>query len=145
MPSAPVKPYLPEERVRRRLPFDLWVPIAAIVALVAVALLASALRTGPFVSGVTFDNPSNYSYEVSVSGGSHGATLLLGNIAAKNHTTVHSVFDEGSTWTFHFSTQGRDVGTIVRSRADLGAAGWRVPLPDSFGDSLARAGVPPTS
>ncbi|HEX4490155.1 MAG TPA: hypothetical protein VH914_03025 [Acidimicrobiia bacterium] len=144
MPSAPVKPYLPEGRVRRRLPFDLWIPIAIVVAVAAVAVLASALRTGPYVSSVTFDNPNTYAFEASVSGGSHGATLLLGNISAKNHTTVRSVFDEGSTWTFRFSSQGRSVGAVVMSRADLAAANWHVQLPDRFGDSLTRAGVPQT-
>jgi hypothetical protein len=144
MPTAPVKPYLPEERVGRRLPFDLWVPIAVIVALVAVALLASSLHTGPYVSGVTFENSSHYSYEVSVAGGTHGAVTLLGNIAAEEHTTVQSVFDQGSTWTFRFSSQGRNVGEVTMSRADLAQDGWHVQVPAQFADSLTRAGVPPT-
>jgi hypothetical protein len=144
MPSAPVT-YLPEGQVRRRLPFDLWVPVAIVVALIAVAVLSSALRTGPYVSAVTFENPSHdYSFEVSVGSGSHGGTTALGNIEAGTHTTVHSVYDEGSTWTFRFSTQGRFVGEVVMSRADLANTGWHVALPDRFAQALATEGVVPT-
>ena len=144
MPSAPVQPYLLDERVRRRLPFDLWVPVIALVALLVVAVLAPGLRPGPYVSGVTFDNSSHYAIEVSVSGGTHGASTLLGPIAEKSHTTGRSVYDEGSSWTFRVSTQGRDLGAVVMSRTDLEAGNWHVAVPDRFAEMLARANVPPT-
>ena len=145
MPSASVKPYLSEGRVGRRLPFDLWVPVIALVALIGVALLSTALRSGPYVSSVTIDNPSNYAFEVSVAGSANGASTLLGNIEAKNHTTLQSVFDQGSTWTFRFSSQGRYAGQVVMSRADLEAADWHVAVPDQYAATLARAGVPSTN
>jgi hypothetical protein len=57
---------------------------------------------------------------------------------------VQSVFDQGSTWTFRFSTQDRYVGEIVVSRADLVRAGWHVDLDARLYSPLERAGVPPT-
>jgi hypothetical protein len=144
MPTAPVKPYVPEGRLGRRLPFDLWVPALVIVALLAVALLSSSLRAGPYVSRVTFDNSSAYSFEVTVASGSHSATTLLGNVAAKNDTSVHSIYDQGSTWTFRFASQDQSVGEVVMSRSDLVRDGWHVTVPDRFAQALASEGVPPT-
>jgi len=57
---------------------------------------------------------------------------------------VQSVFDQGSSWTFRFSTQDRDLGTVTMSRAELEAAGWLVHVPDGYGQTLTRAGLPPT-
>jgi hypothetical protein len=145
MPTASVKPYVPEGRVRRRLPFDLWVPVAVLVALIGVALLATALRSGPFVSQVSFANSGHYGYEVSVAGSSSSGTMLLGNAGAKATTKVSSVYDQGSTWTFRFSTQGHFAGVVVMSRGELAQSGWRVVIPDRFAQALDDAGVVPTN
>jgi hypothetical protein len=145
MPTASVKPYLPEGRVHRSLPFDLWVPALVLVALIAVAVLGSALRTGPYVAKVSFANNANYSFEVSVAGSSSAAVTLLGNAAAKSTTSALSVYDQGSNWTFRFSTQDRYVGEVVMTRSELQQSGWQVVIPDRFAQALAAQGVVPTN
>lgn len=141
MPTASVQPDLSEDRVRSRLPFDPWVPITVLVALVLVALLASSLRSGPFVDGVAFENHSDYAFEVAVAASPGGASTVLGNVAARGTTSVENVFDEGSRWTFRFSTQDRVVGDVVMSRDDLISSGWRVVVPARFAEALAGEGV----
>ena len=144
MPTASVQPDLSDLRVRRRLPLDPRVIITVVVGLIVVAVLAPALRSGPFVDKVAFANPSDYAYEVAVSSSSGGSTTLLGNIAAQDTTTIGTVFDEGSQWTFRFSTQDRVVGDVVMSRDDLIGSGWRVAVPARFAQKLATEGVIPT-
>ena len=55
------------------------------------------------------------------------------------------MYDQGSTWTFRFSSQGRVVGDLVSTRADLERGGWRVVIPDTFAESLRADGVVPTA
>jgi hypothetical protein len=143
MPTAPVQPYVSENRVRRKLPFDPRVPVVVVVSLLVVAVIAPMLRSGSFV-GVTFSNPSNYSFEVAVSPTPEGARTVLGNVAANDSTSVTNVFDEGSSWTFHFSTQDRVVGEIVMSRDDLIRNGWHVAVPARYAQALVGEGVVPT-
>jgi hypothetical protein len=90
-------------------------------------------------------NTSEYSVDVAVAGsGAHGWTLL-GTAADHASTRIATVFDQGATWTIRFTTQGRVLGDIVSSRADLSSGGWRIELPERFVESLRREGVVPTA
>ena len=54
------------------------------------------------------------------------------------------MIDQGSTWMFHFTAQGKDGGEIRIERADLAAGGWRITVPERVGQRLRSAGAPPS-
>jgi hypothetical protein len=145
MPTASVRPLISDKRRRTRPNIDVWVPIAVVAALVAIVLLRPVLEPGPFIGRVTVVNNSAYAYDVDVAGAKGGDWMLLGTAAERGSTDVADVFDQGTTWKFRFSTQGRVVGEIDQNRADLERAGWRVVIPDRFADLLRGGGVVPTA
>jgi hypothetical protein len=145
MPTASVKPYLSDDRTHARFRVDVWLPIAVIVALIVVAVLAPRLEPGPFIGRVTVVNHSDYAFDVDVAGAKADEWMALGTANDRSSTSVASVFDQGSTWTFRFSVQGRAVGQIVESRADLERAGWQVVVPDRFVAQLRSAGIAATA
>jgi hypothetical protein len=145
MPTASVRPHLSDGRERTRARINAWVPIAVIASLIAIALLAPSIQPGPFVSRVTVVNNSAYAFDVDVAGAKADDWMLLEIATANASTSVGTVFDQGSTWTFRFTVQGRVLGTVVESRADLANAGWRVSVPAQYADVLRRDGVVPTA
>jgi hypothetical protein len=145
MPTASVKPYLSDDRTRRRFRSDVWLPIAVLAALVAVAVLAPRLEPGPFVGRVTVVNHSEYAVDIDVAGAKTGEWMPLGTAGVRASTSIASVFDQGSTWTFRFSVQGHELGQIVESRAELASAGWQVVVPDRFIAQLRSSGAAATA
>ena len=145
MPSASVKPFALDKPRRTRPRVDAWIPIAVIVAVVAIALFRPALEPGPFVSRVTFVNGSEYAFDVDVTGAKADGWMLLGAAAERGETHVADVFDQGGTWNFRFTTQGRVAGEVALSKADLQRGGWRVSIPAAFADTLRADGVVPTT
>jgi hypothetical protein len=124
---------------------DAWIPIAVLVAVVAIAVFRPALEPGPFVSHVTFVNSSEYAFDVDVTGAHADGWMLLGTATDRSSSVVDEVFDQGRTWTFRFTTQGRVAGEITVSKADLERAGWRVTVPPGFAAALRAEGVVPTA
>jgi hypothetical protein len=145
MPTASVKPYLSDRHTRARFRYDVWLPIAVLVALIVVAALAPRLKPGPFIASVTVVNHSEYVFDVDVAGAKADGWMPLGAAPAGASTSISAVFDQGSTWTFRFSVEGRMVGEIVALRADLARAGWQVVIPARFTTELRVAGVAPTA
>jgi hypothetical protein len=145
MPTASVKPYLSDDRTGSRFRFEVWLPVAVLAALIAVALLAPRLKPGPFVGRVTVVNHSEYAVDVDVAGATTAEWLPLGTAGVHASTSIASVFDQGSTWTFRFGVQGNELGQIVVSRAELARAGWQVVVPDRFIAQLRRSGVAATA
>ena len=145
MPSASVKPFAPDRQRRARPRVDAWIPIAVVVAVVAIAVFRPALEPGPFISHVTFVNSSEYAFDVDVTGGKSDGWMLLGTAADRASSNVDEVFDQGRTWTFRFTTQGQVAGEITVSKAELERAGWRVVVPSGFADALRADGVVPTA
>jgi hypothetical protein len=145
MPTASVRPDISDGRERTRTRIDVWMPVVVIVSLVAIALLAPSIQPGPFVSGVTVVNNSEYAFDVAVAGAKADDWMLLEIAGVHASTAVGDVFDQGSTWTFRFSVQGRVLGTVVESRADLANAGWQVVVPATYAETLRRDGVLPTA
>jgi hypothetical protein len=144
MPTASVKPFVSDKRRRTRPHIDAWLPIAVVAALAVIVLLRPVLEPGPFVPRVTVVNNSAYAFDVDVAGAT-GGWMLLGTAAERGRNGIEDVFDQGSTWTFRFSTQGRVVGEVEQNRADLERAGWQVVIPDRFADQLRTEGVVPTA
>ena len=144
MPTASVKPYLSDD-TRSRFRYDVLLPIAVLVAVIVVAVLAPRLKPGPFVGSVTVGNHTDYAFDVDVAGAKTDGWMALGTVPADASTSIAAVFDQGSTWTFRFSVQGRFVGEIGVRRADLVSARWQVVVPARFGAQLQIDGVAPTS
>jgi hypothetical protein len=74
-----------------------------------------------------------------------GDWTLLGLVGEKGTTSIATVYNQGSSWTFQFSVQGHILGDVTRTRADLAGSGWRVVIPDAFAATLAHEGVVPTA
>src|SRR5258707_691098 len=104
MPPASVKPYVPGDQ-RIRPGFDLRIPVLALASLVVIAVFASAVQPGPFVSRVTIVNHSAYALDVDVAGVKANDWMQLETAGAHGSDSVQAVFDQGSTWTFRFSLQ----------------------------------------
>jgi hypothetical protein len=145
MPTASVKPYISDDRTRMRVRPEVWLAAAVLAALIVVAVLAPRLQPGPFVHRVTVVNHSEYAFDVDVSGAHAGDWMPLGTVADHGSVAIASVFDQGSTWTFRFSVQGRELGEIVESRADLASDRWEVVVPDRFIAQLHDQSVAPTA
>jgi hypothetical protein len=145
MPASTVRPYISDNDRRTRPRVDLWIPLAIFAALGAILLVAPTLQPGPFISRVTVVNHSEYAYDVAVSGGSNDGWMLLGTASERADSEVVDVYDQGSTWTFRFTTQGQVAGQISVRRADLERAGWKVVVPARFADALRAQEVLPTA
>jgi hypothetical protein len=145
MPTASVKPYISDDRTRVRVRPEVWLSVAVLASLILVAVLAPRLQPGPFVQRVTVVNHSEYAFDVDVSSANAGNWMPIGTAADHASTAIGLVFDQGSTWTFRFAVQGRNLGQIVESRAQLASAGWQVVVPDRFAAQLQSRGVPPTA
>jgi hypothetical protein len=144
MPPASVKPYVSgDERIR--LGFDVRIPMLALASLIAVALFAAAIQPGPFVNRITIVNHSAYALDVEVAGARANDWTQLQTASGNAADSVQAVFDQGSTWTFRFTLQGRVLGEVVQSRAELVSAGWRVVVPDEYAVKLRSEGVAPTA
>ena len=144
MPTASVKPYISDDRTRSRVRPEVWLAAAVVAALIVVAVLAPRLQPGPFVPRVTLVNHSEYAFDVDVAGGHAGDWMPLGTVP-HGSVGIASVFDQGSRWTFRFSVQGRELGQIVESRADLANNRWQVEIPERFIAQLHNQRVPPTA
>jgi hypothetical protein len=145
MPTAYVEPFIDDDRRRSRTQITRWVPAVVIAALIAIAAISPTLQPGPFIRTVTVVNTSEYAVDVAVAGASAHGWTLLGTAVDHASTPISTVFDQGSTWTIRFTTQGRVLGDIVSSRADLSSNGWRIEVPDRFVQALRTEGVVPTA
>ena len=116
---------------------------AVAVCAVAVGLLGPRLLGGPaFVDEVSIVNPSEYDVHVEVSGGGEEGWMSITTATKRSTTAAQAVIDQGATWVFRFSTQGRAGGEVRISRADLRRDGWTVRVPDTVVDGFRRQGVP---
>jgi hypothetical protein len=145
MPPASVKPFAPDKQRRARPRVDAWIPIAVLAAVVAIALFRPALEPGPFIARVTFVNSTEYAFDVDVAGAKADGWMLLGTAADQASTAVADVFDQGGTWTFRFTTQGRVAGEIKLRKPDLERSDWKVVIPPRYADALRAEGIVPTT
>jgi hypothetical protein len=123
-----------------RLPYGL-----AAISAVALAVAAAGLAREPaFIERVDVVNRSPYELSVDVRPEGGGGWVPMGYADQAATTAVHEVLDQGGSWTFRFSAQGRIGGQLTVSRADLGANRWRVDVPDAVTERLRRAGAPPS-
>jgi hypothetical protein len=129
--------------VPRRRSALVLVLLAALAAAGAVPLVAGALRDPVHVDRVAVENPSPWRVNVAVSDAGQDGWLLLGPVDPEEVREFHDVVDQGEKWTFRFSYDGH-VAVADVTRADLAAAGWQVPLPDTLAAELEASDEPET-
>ena len=87
-------------------------------------------------------NPTKYEITVEVSDQPDGSRTRVTTLAPGVTRTVFEVADQGDTWVFLFTGQGKDGGVLTVSAADLAASGWRLEIPVDVGEALAQQGAP---
>ena len=116
---------------------------AVAVCAAAVGLLGPRLLGGPvFVDEVSIVNPSEYDVHVEVSGAGEEGWMSITTATKRSTTAAQAVIDQGATWVFRFSTQGRGGGEVRISRPDLRRDAWGVRVPDTVMDAFRGRGVP---
>ena len=148
MPSASVRQHLPSDRTRTARIADWRLPVGAIVLALVLFFVSPALDTSHhFVDAVKVSDNSDYAFDVAVSSSADAGTswLPLGVAAEHARTSFSTVFDQGSSWVFRFTTQGLIAGEVTMTRAELARDGWRVVVPDSIVAKLVADGIAPTA
>ena len=132
----------PRPLVRRRPDTTQRVQAAAagVLALLVLVALVGAMRPPAFVDQVTVVNESPFDVHVEVRGPG-GPVLGLGTIPRDREVRFASVLDQGSTWSFAFSSGGEDGGTVEVPRSSLERDGWRLTIPATTTSRLERAGL----
>lgn len=121
------------------------VPGVIIAVVVAALLVLAGMTLGlPRHHRVTVQNPLAWPAAVSVRGVSSTSITGLGAVDHGGTLDFLDAPDQGSQWVFTFSYQGQSVDVQV-DRATLAANGWKVKVPDSLGQALSDAGVPPSA
>jgi len=144
MSSRTAEARAPVSRPRLDLRALPWNRIVAVVVLVLSLVAVQLLFAGPTFVTLTIENPTPYALFVDASGATRGGWTSV-TVAGPNTATVQAeVLDEGSTWTFRFTGQGRAGSTLTVTRDELARDGWHVHVPASVQDRLEREGAPPT-
>ena len=120
-----------------------WVPSLLVVALI-IAAIPRVVTDPATVHRVTLVNQTPYAIHVEASDGQRDGWTGLGIVERQSTTVVRDVADQGREWIFRFESQGFDAGEIRLREDDLARSGWRVVIPESVGERLARQGATPT-
>jgi hypothetical protein len=116
----------------------------AVAAVLLVLFLLSGVGKGPsMISQVTVVNQTPYQVTVNVAGSAKGETTALGIVGPKATAQFGQVVDEGPTWYVGLTSGPVSGGTLVLSRQDLVANGWRIVIGPDIGARLGAAGLAP--
>lgn len=126
-------------------PQNRWPLLTILVCtMTAIAFGGQLLLRGPsFIDAVKIVNLSEYDIHVEVNGGDQDGWLSV--TTADNHatTTAVDVVDQGTTWVFRFSAQGRQGGELRITRTDLKQTDWTIQIPDHVTTRIREEGVLP--
>ena len=115
--------------------------VAVLVAAgVAVTVGSALLRSPATVDEVSITNPTDYHIAVEVRG-SRGGWMHLSTVPRHGTITVSEVIDQGETWIFRLTAQGRRASEFRTDRRELEAAGWAANIPIVAGTELRDAGA----
>ena len=119
--------------------------VAIIIAIGSVLLVGTIVLADPArVSHLTVTNASEYDVNIKLTSGEGGNWLPFAVVGQRSIREFQDVLDQGDTWVFAFTPQGRGGGEITISRADLSAAGWKVAVPESVIERFRTMGAPPS-
>ena len=128
-----------------RIPARWWLwPAAILIVAVMVTVSPRLFVDPPRIDQLSFENQTNYTMEVEVTGAQRDGWLLLGTAERGATTIAPRVLDQGDAWIFHFESQGLDGGELPLSKDDLVRSGWRVVISNAIGNRLASQGASPS-
>lgn len=127
---------------RQNRSFLLWI-IPACALTLAAGVGVSQLLEGPqFIDSLEVENPTVYDIGIAVSDGNQDQWTPIGRARRGRTTTFRSLIDQGSTWTFRFSSQGRQAGVLTVDREQLERTDWQIVIPDDVAEALEVSGAP---
>jgi hypothetical protein len=138
-PSRADRPALSLGRYVRADATAITIAIAAVL-LVGIIVLAGPARIGH----LSVTNASEYDINIELTSGQSGTWLPFAVVGQRSTREFQDVLDQGDTWVFAVSAQGRTGGEITVSRTDLEAAGWKFTVPDSAIERIRQDGAPPS-
>jgi len=118
-----------------------WYLIAIVAGAVAVVFLARLMQPPSTINQLTVKNPTKFDIAVAVNGGGDEGWMPVGSVRRASTATFRDVVDQGGSWTFRLSAQGKDGGEVEISKADLAKAGWHFEIPQSVSDELLAEGA----
>jgi hypothetical protein len=118
-----------------------WYLIAIVAGAAAVVLLARLVQPPSTIDRLTVKNPTKFDVAVAVDGGGDEGWMPVGSVRRASTATFEDVVDQGGTWRFQLSAQGKDGGEVQISKADLEKAGWHFEIPESVSDKLLSEGA----
>jgi hypothetical protein len=113
------------------------VAAAVLATLVAFGLLGDVAR----IEEISLTNPTGYDLAVQVRG-DDDTWMPMSTARGQATTTVRDVIDQGDSWTFRFTAQGRPAGELHLTRAALERSGWAIEIPTDVEARLRQAGAP---
>ncbi len=141
-PRTGTKPETTRGRPSSLLQHDLAAVLAA--GLIAAALCTLLLREPARVEQLTVTNPTEYELTIQARSGPDRAWMPVAVVSPGTSVMALDVIDQGETWSFRLTGQGRDAGTLDVSGAQLRDGGWRLAVPTAIGDRLRDDGAAPT-
>jgi hypothetical protein len=117
------------------------VPVVAAAA-IAIGVAFAFLHDPAMIDAVAVSNPTDYDIAVAVRG-TDGGWMPMSTATRNTTTTVNNVLDQGDTWTFRFTAQGKPAGELHIERDALEAAGWAIEIPPTTESILRAAGAQP--
>lgn len=128
----------------RRPPWSAPVAVVVIVVLgLVLSQLLRVLEVPSHVERVSFENPTVYDLDVEVTDRARDGWVGMGTAVGGATTKMEEILDQGDTWIFRFSGQGRDGGELQLTRRQLERDGWKVTIPEEIGDTLKAQGAQP--
>lgn len=119
------------------------VVLVTVLLVAGLGLMSVAFDDPARVDRLQIDNPSEFDIGVDVRAVNDPSRVLVGRAVQQCSTSFHEIVDQGTTWTIHFSAQGRDAGEVTVDRAQLEGDGWIYRIPADVIDALRTAGTPP--
>lgn len=143
LPTAIGRSSIPTRHHRILLRLDALSMCALVAVAAALALLLPRIDPARTTT-ITIDNRTANELFIEVRGAeAHGWMPLV--ITPPNQSSeVRSVIDQGDEWTFRFRSQGREGGTLERSREQLIRDAWRVTVGSNVESTLRANGAPPS-
>ena len=114
----------------------------ALAALVALGVHMALPPTPPTFGEITVTNPTDYDIAIQVRGSS-GGWMALSTVGRHSVATIHDVIDQGDSWTFRLTAQGRSGGDHRLERDELEASGWNFDIEPGVELILRDAGAAP--
>jgi hypothetical protein len=112
----------------------------------AVLLIGTVVAREPArIDRLTVVNRSPYDLSIDVQPtGDTSGWLAIGAFERQSITDAEELLEQGRSWTFRVTGQGREGGEFTRTRTQLARSGWRLEVPPFVAATLRAGGAPPS-